>query len=315
MRIRAISGAIALALLIPQASAATGPAKPSLTGTLFFHRYSSYQAWDASMWSLDLTSKKLVRIDSGWTGMYSPINAHPSPNGQLLTFMGSATGLAEPEWDVFIAQRTSTGWSEPINLTGPNGKRDEDPKFAPNGSTIIYKEDGVLATVNIADSSKTYLTTGEPESSMPYYTPDGKGILFERSGNIFLIRDGKTVKMKAPAGLSSYYPIAVDSARFLFTRVQASKHDGIYWGYYNGAKPTPLFFNSEKFDSSDSYPYKDGKQFIFLVSGDFSIFKGGYNLMVADLKNKKNWDIDKLYGDVNSFQEELGPSWTAVRYK
>jgi Tol biopolymer transport system component len=315
MRKWALLGAIICGLLTPAATAAPQSAKPQLTGTLFFHRYSSYQAWDASMWSLDLITKKLTRLDAGWVGMYSPINAHPSRTGQLLTFMGSATGLDAPEWDVFMSRRTATGWSEPTNLTGPNGKRDEDPKFSPDGSTIIYKEDGVLATVSIADKSKEYLTTGEPESSMPYYTPDGKGILFERGGDIFLMRDGKSIKMKAPLGISSYYPIAVDSARFLFTRVQTSKHDGIFWGYYNGAKPTPLFFNSQKFDSSDSYPYKDGKQFIFLVSGDFSIFKGGYNLMVADLKNKKNWDIDKLYGDVNSFQEELGPSWTAVRYK
>lgn len=315
MRKWIIVAAIALSLLNPYATAAPQPSKPHLSGTLFFHRYSSYQAWDATMWSLDLTSKRLTRVDSGWTGMYSPINAHPSPDGKSLTFMGSATGLAAPEWDVFLSQRTSTGWSEPTNLTGPNGKRDEDPKFSPDGATIIYKEDGVLATISIAEKVKNYLTIGQPESSMPYYTLDGKGILFERAGSIYLMRDGKTLKMKAPAGISSYYPIAVDGARFLFTRVQSSRHDGIFWGYYNGSKPTPLFFNSQKFDSSDSYPYKDGKEFIFLVSGDFSIFKGGYNLMIADLKSKKSWDIDKLYGDVNSGQEELGPSWTAVRYK
>jgi hypothetical protein len=307
--------ALALVVVAPDAKAATPPAKPSLSGTLFFHRYSSYSAWDASMWSLDLSSKKLTRVDIGWVTMYSPINAHPSPDGQSLTFMGSPTGLAEPEWDVFISHRGSTGWSEPINLTGPNGKRDEDPKFSPKGDLIIYKEDGVLATVSTIGGAKNYLTVGQPTSSMPYYTVDGKGILFERSGKIYLLRNGVTTLMKAPAGISSYYPIAVDKKRFLFTRVQSNRHDGIFWGYYNGAKPTPLFFNSTKFDSSDPYPYKDGSSYIFLVSGDFTIFKGGYNLMIADLKSKKNWDIDLLYGDVNSSQEELGPSWTAVRYQ
>jgi hypothetical protein len=150
---------------------------------------------------------------------------------------------------------------------------------------------------------------------MPYFTPDGKGILFERKGAILLLQDGKLSTMKAPVGISSYYPIAVDNKKFLFTRVQASHRDGIYWGFYDGRKPVPLFFNSDKFDSSDSYPYQDASQYIFLTSGDFSIWKGGYNLMVADLKSKKNWNIDTLYGDINSGEQELGPAWTAARYQ
>ena len=312
-RWRAAALALALATLGSSALAAT-PAKPSLTGTLLFHRYTEYKAWDASLWSLDLKSKALRQINAGWRGMYSPINAHPNRDGSAITFMGSDTGLAEPEWDVFISYWRDKKWSEPVNLTGPNGKRDEDPKFSPDGETIIYKEDGVLATTPITGGAKTYLTAGEAESSMPYFTTDGKGVLFERSGSIYLQRDGVTRKMRAPAGISSYYPIGVDRKRFLFTRVQQSRHDGIYWGYYDGTKAQPLFFNSEKFDSSDPYPYQDGRRFIFLVSGDFSILKGGYNLMVADLTSKKNWDIDILYGDVNSHLQELGPSWTAARY-
>ena len=310
--------ALAIALAPSSFSAEKAPAKPRLTGTLFFHRYSSYAAWDATLWSLNLRTQKLTQINADWGGMLSPINAHPSRDGKYLTFMGSSTGLTKPEWDIFISQWNHGQWSEPINLTGPNGKRDEDPKFSPDGSNIIYKEDGVLTTILAGGRSdgnaKRYLTPGEAESSMPFYTPDGRGILFERKGSIFLLRQGVTTRMKAPAGKSSYYPIAVDSKRFLFTRVQNSRHDGIFWGYYNGDKPTPLFFNSDKYDSSDAYPYQGGKQYIFLVSGDFTILKGGYNLMVADLNQKKCWDFDLLYGSINSDQEELGPSWTAVEY-
>jgi hypothetical protein len=46
---------------------------------------------------------------------------------------------------------------------------------------------------------------------------------------------------------------------------------------------------------------------------------GGYNLMVADLKAKKAYDIDQLFkglrsSDLNSDFEELGPAWTDVRF-
>ena len=289
-------------------------ALPQLTGTLFYHRYSSYQKWDATLWSLDLVSKKLTQINKNWTTVLSPINAHPSPDGQYITFMGSPTVSATKEWDVFVSHWDGTQWADPIDLTGPNGKRDEDPKFSPDGVHIAYKEDGVLTTMTLTGADKTYLTVGLPESSMPYYTADGLGLIFERSGQIYLLKDGVTTQMVNPPGISSYYPIGVDAKRFLFTRVQFSQHDGIYWGYYNGAKPQPLFFNSRQFDSSDSYPYQNGARYIFLTSGDYTIFKGGYNLMVADLLHKKNYNIDTIYGNVNSDLQELGPSWSASRY-
>ncbi|MEI6295448.1 MAG: hypothetical protein WCO95_05260, partial [Actinomycetes bacterium] len=117
-------------------------ALPHLTGTLFYHRYSSYRAWDATMWSLDLVSKKLTQINKNWTTVLSPINAHPSPDGQYITFMGSPPTSPTKEWDVFVSHWDGKQWADPIDLTGPNGKRDEDPKFSPDGIHIAYKEDG-----------------------------------------------------------------------------------------------------------------------------------------------------------------------------
>lgn len=71
---------------------------------------------------------------------------------------------------------------------------------------------------------------------------------------------------------------------------------------------------NDTWDSSDSYPYQDAKDFIFLVSGDVNIPKGGYNLVIADLANKKVVNIDDLYGDINTHQAELGPAWTPYTY-
>ena len=292
---------------------------PSLEGSLIYHRYSEYSAWDATMWLLDLPTGEMNQVGADWQGMISPINAHFSADAQTITFMGSPSGLPENEWDVFTSRWHNGMWQEPKNLTGPNGARDEDPKFSPDGSTIIYKENGVLATVSINGGPKTYLTVGKPQSSMPYFRSNGKDILFEREGDIYLLQDGVERKMYAGEGISSYYPIGVDEDTYLYTRIQYNKHDSIMKGFYDGSPSENYFFNSLDWDTSDSYPYQNAKKIIFFVSGDEMIFHGGYNLALADLRKRKVYAIDELYperdSDINSDFQELGPAWTAFSFK
>ena len=286
-----------------------------LSGTLIYHRYSDYQSWDATLWTIDLASGALNQVNKSWKSMISPINAHFSANGTTTTFMGSAAGMAENEWDVFTSKWDGGTWQEPKNLTGPNGLRDEDPKFSPNGQLIVYKEDGVLVTMNSDGANKKYLTKGEPESSMPYFAKNGKDIIFERGGDIYLLRNGVESKMYPGPGLSSYYPIGLDEKSFLYTRVQSTRHDSIMKGFYDGSPSTSYFFNATDWDTSDSYPYRDGSRYIFYVTGDYLIAHGGYNLALADLKTNTRWDIDKWFkdkrsSDINSDLQELGPAWT-----
>lgn len=320
-----IIAALALVVLLTGAIYMVKSAKAdieNLTGTLFFHRYTDYGAWDATMWSLDLKSGAFEQINKNWSNVISPINAHISSDGRYLTMMGSAVGVAvingeaQYEWDVFISHWDGSQWTDPINLTGPNGKRDEDPKFSPNGKIIVYKEDGVLATVASTGGEITYLSIGKSQSSMPFYRANGKDILFERDGKIYLKTTMGDQEMDSGiAGKSSYYPIGVDDERFLFTRVQDTRHDGIRWGYYDGRLSEDLFFNNDVWDSSDPYPYQDAKDFLFFVSGDINIPKGGYNLVIADLHAQKVVNIDNLYGEINSHEQELGPAWTPISYQ
>ena len=289
-------------------------------GTLIYHRYSSYQAWDATMWMIDLPTGDLMQVGGDWTGVVSPINAHFSADGQMITFMGSQAGLPENEWDVFVSHWNGTSWAEPINLTGPNGARDEDPKFSPTSSTIIYKQDGVLVTMNSDGSDKKYLTQGKSESSMPYFATNGKDYLFERSGDIYVSRGGIETKMYAGDGQSSYYPIGMDATSFLYTRVHSARHDAIMKGFYSGKASERYFFNSTDWDTSDSYPYLDGSRYIFYVTGDYLIPHGGYNLAFADLKTKKRYDIDEYFRkkrttDINTDTQELGPAWSLARFR
>lgn len=307
-----------------QSSPATVPnlapkaAALGLSGKLFFHRYVEYGDWASKGFELDLATGRLVRIDTEWTSAKSPLNFHPNKAGTSLTFMGTQTGLDENEWDVFVTHWDGSKWADPINLTGPNEKRDEDPKFSPNGHTITYKENGVLATIEIDGSEKTYLTVGKPESSMSYFTSDGLSLIFERSGSIWKRQqDGTESKLwKARAGSTAYYPINVNSQKFLFTQVQASRHDRLMFGYYNGDPAKPLFFGSNDCDNSDAYPYKQAKRFVFAVStcpyAFDKVFKGGYNVIMADLKYKKIYSMDAFNRRVNTDNLELGPAWSST---
>ena len=295
--------ALAITLTLTSCSKST----PIFEGTLLFHNYTSYESWDGRLFTVDLASKKITNLNKGWRKVKHTINGSFSHDGKYITFMGSQRDLED--WDVFISHWDGSKWEEPVNLTGPNNKRDEDPKFSPIENKIIYKEDGVVATIEIK-TKPTYLVPG----SMPYFLPDGNSYLFEQNGNIYLNKSNQISKMYSGDGLSSYYPIALNEKEFLYTRVQASKRDGIMLGFTSGQQSIPLFFNNNQWDNSDPFPYQDGKKYIFLVSGDYSIPNGGYNLVVADLQMKKIINADTLFGNLNTDLEELGPSWTIFTF-
>ena len=285
---------------------------PYLKGVVIYHRYSNYGAWDSHLYMIDLTARKMTEVGADWTSVVSPINAHFSPDGKSFTFMASASGLAENEWDVFVSHWDGKKWADPINLTGPNGKRDEDPKFSPNGKTIAFKQNGALATIDMDGSNFLILTDGVEESSMPYFTADGKGLLFERGEQIWLLRDGVEKEMTTVEGLSSYYPIGVDDEKFLYTQIQGSRHDSIYFGYYDGREPKRLPFDDRNYESSDSYPYEDASQYIFYVTTKTITPLGGYNLVFADIKNNTVFDMEQVVKGANSDLLELGPCWSGT---
>ena len=293
--------------------AASSAAELGLTGVLFFHSYSDYSAWDSNLYGLDLATGDLVWVNEHWKSMISPMNAHLNAAGDKMTFMGSNAGTAQTDWDVYVSTWTGSEWGEPTNLTGPNDQRDEDPKFSPDGKRIAYKNNGVLATMNSDGSDKQLLTIGAPESSIPFFTPDGSGIIFDREGSVMLRKNDGTESVLWAAGeTKAYYAVGVDSERFLFTEVQTTHHDRTMWGFYDGRPAKPLFYAATDCDNSDPYPYKDGSRFVFYVTGCPFIYKGGYNVAIADLKTKTSYDIDDINPETNTHQQDLGPTWSAT---
>ena len=225
--------------------------------------------------------------------------------------MGSQKG--RKDWDVFLTSYDGRRWSEPINLTGLNGKRDEDPKFSPDGLSIIYKSDGILNQISLTGTKIATYATGSTEASMPYFMPNGKDILFEDSKRIKIISDGIVRTVWGGQGLSAYYPIAISSNSFFFTETQSNRTDRIMISNLSGSAK-PLFFDSQIWDSSDPYPYQDGSRYLFYVTTNRETGFGGYDLAVADLRLKKTWNLYTINRKLSTSMEELGPSWSATAH-
>lgn len=306
--------ALSLTLATSWATAASAPdpsiteKAPKLTGVLLYHHYTSYRNWDSQLMMLNLATGRIANISKNWKVIHA-MNGHFSPDGTSIVFMGSKAGIKD--WDIFITHFDGSRWVEPTNLTGPNGKRDEDPKFAPDGKSIAYKTDGALKVMDTSGGVLAQYTNGSPEASMPYFLPDDSGILYESNNSIMLHSNSGERLIWGGAGKSAYYPIALTARDFLFTETQKSHADRIMYGNVDGSA-VPLFFDSVVWDSSDPYPYQDGSNYIFYVSTDRVTGFGGYDLVLADLKKKKVWNLWTLNHKINTALEELGPSWSAL---
>lgn len=305
-----------VALTLPAAWAGQAPdpsiteRAPRLSGVLLFHHYTAYRNWDSQLMMLDLATGRLATISKNWKVIHA-MNGHFSPDGNSIVFMGSKAGLKD--WDIFITHFDGQRWVEPMNLTGPNDKRDEDPKFSPDGTSIVYKTDGAIKVMKSDGTLIAQYTSGDPEASMPYFLPDNSGILYESNHSIMLHTATSERKIWGGLDKSAYYPIALSPTEFLFTETQKSRVDRVLHGYLDG-RSTPLFFDSPVWDSSDPYPYQDGTRYLFYVSTDRVTGFGGYDLVFADLKLKKVWNLWTLNHKINTGEEQLGPCWSATTH-
>ena len=152
------------ALICTISISACSNSAPKFEGTLLFHNYTSYESWDGQLFTVDLASKKLLNLTAGWKSVKHTINGSFSRDGQYITFMGSQKEIEE--WDVFVTHWDGNKWEEPVNLTGPNGKRDEDPKFSPtaNKPIMVKIENAVDSTQPAIESTVNTSKTNDWET-------------------------------------------------------------------------------------------------------------------------------------------------------
>lgn len=282
--------------------------QPLLSGKIVYHSYSCYNCNDSELFLYDFDTNERTVLSQDWA-ITNPMNAHFSPDGKKIVFMGISQSTNS--WDIFIH---TLGLNEqPMNLTQSSLGRDEDPKFSPDGTKIIFKQKGVLKEMDTSGNITRTFAVSNGEASMPYYTIDGDNIVY--AGNetnyntlniyIYSISTGITQALSAIENLEEYYPIVIDSNTFLFTRwfSKNNQNDQVYLGYFNNATPLKLPFNESDNNFSDAYPVDNHT---LLISSTRQGGRGQYDLYLADMITGKMWSLNLYNPYINSDKSELG---------
>ncbi len=283
--------------------------QPVLTGKMVYHSYSCYNCSDSKLYLYNFSTNELTLLSQNWT-ITNPMNAHFSPDGTKIVFMG----MAKPtlNWDVFIYTLGTN--VQPQNLTKNSLARDEDPKFSPDGTKIVFKQNGVLKEMDTLGNILRTFSVPNTEASMPYYTVDGNSILYSGSeaNNLatadiikYSILNNTTQSLAAVPKINEYYPITVDVNTFLFT--QSTTSDQVYLGYFNGTPSLKLAFNESDSDFSDAFPVNSHT---VVLSSTRAGGRGQYDLYLADEISGKKWSLNIYNPYINSSNNELGACYS-----
>jgi dipeptidyl aminopeptidase/acylaminoacyl peptidase len=280
-----------------------------LQGRIMFHRYSNYEAWDGRLYLYEFGTKRLRCLSEPW-GIDHAINGSFSPDGKQIVFMGVPQGQHRGDaWDVYLWKVDSR--AQPVNLTEPFGGRDEDPRFAPDGKRIVFKQDGELRIMDLANRRIQSIPFGgaKAERSMPMFTPDGEHIIYaegaRKDSDLFLvnIEDGTRRPLAIEPELQEYFPVPLDASSFLFVRWTSrdDHHDQVWLSSLDGRTRRPLPFNQPGTETADPYPIDD-RLVIFASTRPGG--RGGYDLYLGDREDGASWSLGPL--GINSPQDELG---------
>jgi uncharacterized protein (TIGR02145 family) len=282
---------------------------PITEGKLVFHSYSDYENWDGKLFLYDFSNQSLVEISQNWN-IDHVINAHFSPDGNYLVFMGVPQGLHDREyWDIYLWE---VGDGYPENLTQGNGIPDEDPKFSPDGYNIIFKRNDDIMEMDLEGNNVISITNDGSmnEDSMPFYTSDGLYVIYARGADansdiyeISLNDYNYNPPLQNIPNLQEMYPITLDDNSYLYARwVSESNHnDQIYLGTFE-EEPLNIPFNNENANDSDPYPVQ-GTDFI-IFSSDRPGGQGGWDLYVGDINYSNPISLDNF--GLNTSNHELG---------
>lgn len=251
-------------------------------GWLMWHSYTSYSAGDSRLYLRSPGGDTEEISGSFRNAMNGSFGASPDQ----ITFM--AIDPEADEWDIFLREDGVIR-----NLTERSGYRSEDPKFSPDGSSIVFKrghwdnerDDFVydLALLDTASGEVTMLTDTGGEEAMPCFSADGRYIYYayypEGSGGIGRIcrLDVSSLTSEtifSEEGVNAYYP-AVYGDTLYFTKWYSAEQHYDQLVKWDGKELTVLPFVTDKADFSDACPVDEGVM-IFSSTTD-----GPYDLYIS----------------------------------
>jgi len=270
-------------------------------GWLLWHSYSDYRSLD---------SKLYLRTPDGVTETISgdfvhAMNGSFGTSPETITFM--AIDKAADEWDIYLRSSSKT-----VNLTQNSGFRNEDPKFSPDGKTIVFKrghwdssaDDFVydLALLDVETREVTMLTDTPAEEAMPCFSADGKYVYYtsysDGTGSICRLDTASrsTETIYSEDGVTAYYPVVFRDELY-FTKWNSPDNRCDQIMRCDGENVTAMPFSSADHDCSDPCPL-GGSKMVFS-----STMNGDYDLYCYDGRN-----VSPLT-ELNSGKNELGASF------
>ncbi len=279
------------------------PAAELPAGWLLWHSYSDYAARDSRLFlrSPDGETKEI----SG--GFVHAMNGSFGRTPEHIVFM--AIDEAVDEWDIY---RYDCG--RITNLTQNSGFRNEDPRFSPDGSGIVFKrgrwdsaaDDFVydLALLDQESGTVTMLTDDPEEQAMPCFSPDGRYLYYAEyqggTGRIcrMEMQTRRSETVYSETGVTAYYPITSGDTLY-FTKWYSAEKRCDQLMQYDGKEVTAMPFDSAAYDSSDACPLPGG----MICS---STRNGSYDLYYYDCAQFLPLT------ELNTVQNELGACFFAV---
>ncbi|SJM93868.1 Coagulation factor 5/8 type domain protein (fragment) [Crenothrix polyspora] len=302
----------------------------AVRGRLVYHSYINYSDGSSNLFLKDFRDNTLTQLNQSFWNIEDPMNAHFSPNGRHITFMGKQ----DTRWNIFIWKIGSP--LPPVNLTKHTqvtGGTSEDPKFSSDGNYIVYKNNGDVAIGRLTftdpdaptlEASWAITNNGySPEESMPYLSADGKYVYYSQgvreNSDLYrvsfkimtdYITVGKPSLVAGRPGLAEFYPIVQNSALFFVGWKDATfKKDQIYLktSLFN-SYPSELNLNDCKADNSDPMPV-DSSNIIFSSTRSNSDF---YNLYLGNIYTGAVWSLNK-FGVNQTQKHQLGATYSNAR--
>lgn len=266
-------------------------------GWFVWHSYTDYSAMDSCLYYMEPNGK--VRTIDG--NFVHAMNGSFGITPDKVAFM--AIDKKADEWDIFIYNAVD-GSIE--NMTERSGFRNEDPKWSPDGKSIVFKRGKWNSTINdfqydlalldVQNKKVTMLTDDVSEEAMPCFSADGKSVYYagyeKGIGSIYrmYLSNGKRRVIYSENGVNAYYPI-VNGKDLYFTKwlSRNDHHDQLM--HYDGRKTVRLSFNRSDCDFSDICPVGFGSYIYSSTQhGDYDLyyFNGREAVLLSKINSERN---------------------------